>query len=171
MAENYEAEGDPAVSEMQPNTYYSNIKMKSIKIKYFKYLLMIFFTLFSMAVMAQNQFDLKGTAPGRNGQKVGLVGYPEGSIQPLGSATIENGQFHISIPVDEISLAVLEINKDFSIVVIIEAANLKYHITEAGTFGIEGGKYNPILLGYLRNKEFIAADALFKKITKGGNKA
>ncbi|WP_316837026.1 TlpA disulfide reductase family protein [Pedobacter nutrimenti] len=143
--------------------------MKSITIKQPKYLLLFFFTMFATAVMAQNQFNLSGIVPGKNGQKVELVRYTEGSVQTLGSATIEHDQFQISVPVDEISLAVLQINKTFGGTVIIEPVNLKYHFSEDGTFGTEGGKYNPILSGYLRDKEFMAADALFIKLTKGGD--
>jgi thiol-disulfide isomerase/thioredoxin len=146
--------------------------MKPIKIiKNLKYLLPVIFILLASAVMAGEQFELNGTAPGKDGQKVELVRYTEGAIDKLAAVTIENGKFHIAIPVDELSLAVLQINKGFGGTVVLEAASIRYRMNEDGTYEMQGGKYNPILSGYLRSKAYIDADALFRKLTKGGNVA
>jgi thiol-disulfide isomerase/thioredoxin len=144
-----------------------NTIMKTIE--NLKYAVLILLMGLTSTVIAQQKFSVSGNAPGKNGQKVELVRFTEGSIQTLGADTVKNERFHISVPVDEISLALLQIDKKFGGTVAVEPANLKYTITTDGTFGTEGGRYTPILNGFLKNKEFIAADDLFKKLTKGGN--
>lgn len=138
-------------------------------IKNLKYLAFLLFTGFTSSVIAQQKFTISGNAPGKNGQVVEFLRYTEGSIQKLGVDTIKNEHFYLSVPVDEISLALLQIDKKFGGTVVVEPASLKYTITADGTFGTEGGKYTPVLNGFLKTKEFIAADDLFKKLTKGGN--
>ena len=145
--------------------------MKTIDIKKIKCLLVLVLTVFSSTVMAAEQFELNGTAPGKDGQKVELVRYTEGSTDKLATTTISGGKFHISIPVDELSLAVLQINKGFGGTVIVEPAVIQYQMNADGTFELKGGRYNPVLSGYLKSKAYIEADALFRKLTKGGNVA
>jgi thiol-disulfide isomerase/thioredoxin len=134
-----------------------------------KYVVLILLMGFTSTVIAQQKFTISGNAPGKDGQKVELVRYTEGSIQKLGVDTIKDEKFEISVPVDEISLALLQIDKNFGGTVVVEPATLKYTISADGTFGTQGGKYTPVLNGFLKSKEFIAADDLFKKLTKGGN--
>jgi thiol-disulfide isomerase/thioredoxin len=141
--------------------------MKSIK--NLKYLLFILFTLFTSAVMAGETFELNGIAPGREGQKVELVRYTEGATDKLASATIENGKFHLAAAVNELSLIVLQINREFGGTMVLEAAKIQYQMNEDGTYEMKGGKYTPILSGYLRSKAYLDADALFRKLTKGGS--
>lgn len=144
-----------------------HIIMKSVK--NLKYIIFILWIGLSTSAIAQQKFAISGTVPGKDGQKVELVRYTEGSIQTLGVDTIKNEKFHISVPVDEISLALLQIDRKFGGTVVVEPATLKYTITGDGAFGTQGGQYTPLLNGFLKNKAFIAADDLFKKLTKGGN--
>lgn len=145
--------------------------MKTTYIQKIKYLLAIVLLVCASAVMAANQFELSGTATGKDGQQVELIRYTEGSIDKLATTTVTDGKFHIAIPVDELSLAVLQINRGFGGTIIVEPAAVQYRMNTDGTFEIKGGKYNPVLSGYLRNKAYIAADELFRKLTKGGNVA
>ncbi|MBE9601080.1 TlpA disulfide reductase family protein [Pedobacter sp. MC2016-24] len=140
-----------------------------ITIKNLKCLVLILSMSLTSKVFAQQKFTISGNAPGKNGQKVELVRFTEGSIQNLAADTIKNEKFHISVPVDEISLALIQIDKKFGGTVAIEPAHLMYSMAVDGTFGTEGGKYTTVLNGFLKNKAFIAADDLFKKLTKGGN--
>jgi thiol-disulfide isomerase/thioredoxin len=149
----------------------NHIIMNSISIKKLKYLLSVFFILLASAVMAGGQFELNGIASGREGQKVELVRYTEGATNRLASTTITNGKFHIVVPVDELSLAVLQINNQFGGTVVLEVANIQYRMNEDGTYEQKGGKYTTILSGYLRDKAFINAETLFRKLTKGGDVA
>ncbi|MDR6781875.1 thiol-disulfide isomerase/thioredoxin [Pedobacter africanus] len=145
--------------------------MKTTYIQKIKYLLAIVLLVCTSAVMAANQFEISGTAVGKDGQQVELIRYTEGSIDKLATTTVTGGKFHMAIPVDELSLAVLQINRGFGGTIIVEPAVVQYRINADGTFEIKGGKYNPVLSGYLRNKAYIAADELFRKLTRGGNVA
>lgn len=145
--------------------------MKTIYIQKIKYLLAVVLLVCASAAMAANQFEISGTAVGKDGQQVELIRYTEGSIDKLATTTVTGGKFHMAIPVDELSLAVLQINRGFGGTIIVEPAVVQYRINADGTFEIKGGKYNPVLSGYLRNKAYIAADELFRKLTKGGNVA
>lgn len=143
--------------------------MKIKGIKKIGFLLTALLILLGFSGKATEQLEISGQAPGKDGQLVELIRYTEGSLDKLAKATVENGRFRLDVPVDEISLAVLQINKAFGGTVIIEPAKLSYVINQDGTFDLKGGKYNPVLSGYLHLKAFIAADELFRKLTKGGN--
>lgn len=124
----------------------------------------------SFSTEAQKKvMNLSGMAPGKDGQRVNFFRYTESSTNQLGSDTVRDGKFHISVNVDEISPAVIQVGTTFGGTVILEPASVKYLLFEDGSVWIDGGKYNQILNGFLRDKVYKNADSLLRKLTNGGD--
>ncbi len=134
-----------------------------------KYVVLLCLVVLTVSTSANKKmFDLRGSVSGKDGKVVHLVRYTEGPIQQLASDTIRNGKFHISCIVDEITPAVVQMEGS-GCTVILEKARVYFTLHPDGSYNVKGGKYNPVLLGFLKNKDFMDSDASFRKLTNGGN--
>lgn len=128
--------------------------------------------LFALVASSQKSFDLTGSLPGKNNIKIELLRDPYGANTVLGTDSVKNGRFHITCPVDEISLVSIAIHEGkmrSTYNIVLEPAKMSFAMMADNHTEIDGGKYNQEVLGYQKLPAFRKADAAFRSLTNGGN--
>lgn len=135
------------------------------------YILMLLCWLLPMHIQAQHAarssgwFEVNGTVNGEDGEEIVMARDFYGDNISLAKDTIRNGQFHFKVPVQQLTIVYIVITKDRMInshTLIMEPARITYAQGPTGIPIIRGGKYNPLLLAYESNQDFIAADKELK---------